>query len=601
MEIDLSTEQLGPDGKPLDKVREYLKCKMSPLYFVENYIKIPVAGGYIPVRESDLWWSTPKYRQFLAGVNKLDAVALMASRQHGKTTTILMYLLWAMMFYPKLKIEYVTLDAKRANDAVSRMNEMISQLPSWLVVPRKGKSEKVTYLELENGSRMNSGYVSGSVDPDKLGRGMSAPIIYIDETAFIPKMETVWAAMQPAISAARVFAKKNNYPTNIIFTTTPNGAGENYFYNIWARAFESTEVFEENSIGLIEDYKDVLASDPNKNNFVKFKIHWSETGKGEDWYNQQVRELNFNMRKVNQELNLVFLGSDNSVFDDKILEAFNPAPTVSELTMAMGEKFNLFEELVPGNRYLLGVDVAASTAAKADWSAMVLTEAQSGRVVGEWHGKFSVIKRFAMVVKSLIRGLNTIHGLTDDDLIVIIERNSFGLGVVEEMLYDDQEFDYASFLFWTKMKNDTVPGMQTNAQRREKMFNLLLSMINEHPDNATGVLIQEELRNLEQKNNGKFEAALGTHDDVIMAYNFTLFVRDEMIQEGTIVENGQVNRLDGQRINYYLDVSLGSAGVMDKDYSDFQQHVVIDHDAEKKRQNQKYDPLPTFDNSIIML
>jgi hypothetical protein len=194
--------------------------------------------------------------------------------------------------------------------------------------------------------------------------------------------------------------------------------------------------------------------------------------------------------------------------------------------LSYGEKFKIFEELDSKKVYLLGVDTAASTAAKSDYCSMVLTDAQTGEEVGSWHGKYSVVKRFSMVVKSLIRGLNALFKIDDDTLITIIERNSFGLGVVEDLMFSDDEFDYASYLYWYQQKSgERIPGFQTNVRSRELMFSQLLSFINEYPTRINSALLQEELRNLEQKNNGRIEAG-GTdnHDDVVLAYTFTLFV-----------------------------------------------------------------------------
>lgn len=608
MEFNLQDKSiLGPDGKPVDRAREYLKCKMSPLYFVENYCAVPVAGGMIPIKDSELWWSTPKYRQFIKAIHELDAVEFMASRQHGKTTTALLYYLWAMLFYPKLQIEYVTLDSKRATDAIKRMKEMLAYLPTWLQVPFKGKSDKVTYIELENGSRMNSNYVSGSIDPDRLGRGMSAPLIYIDETAFIPKMDIVWTAMQPAISAARVFAKQNGYPNGILFTTTPNGAGTNFFYKVWSRGHDSTEIYEGDNVTPVENFQEILDSDPDKNNFVRFRIHWSETNKDEKWYQQQIKELNFDMRKVSQELDLVFLGSSNAVFPDEVLEMFKPQEELNTITMAYGEKFRLTMDLDPKKTYLLGVDTAASTGAKADYSAMVLTDAHTGEEVGSWHGKFSVVKRFAVVVKSLIQGLAELYGFTEDNLMIIIERNSFGLGTIEELMFDDGGFDYTSYLYQEELKNgERRPGLLTNAKSRDMMFNLLLSAINEMPERARSSLFQEELRNLEQKNNGRFEAVQGAHDDVIMAYNFSLFVRHELINKGIIETDGRVSMFDPKKANYFLDVTMSSA--IDAPGSKEINEVKIVNNNEKEDRkrileemgyDKNYDALPTLDNFVM--
>ncbi len=611
MEIDLTDRGvLGKDGQPVDRAREYLKCKLSPLYFIENYCAVPVAGGMIPIRESELWWSSPKYRQFIKAIHEFDAVEMMASRQHGKTTTALLYYLWAMLFYPKLQIEYVTLDSKRAVDAIKRMKEMLAYLPKWLQVPFKGKSERLTYIELENGSRMNSNYVSGSIDPDRLGRGMSAPLIYIDETAFIPKADIVWTAMQPAISAARVFAKKNGYPNGILFTTTPNGAGQNFFYGVWSRAWDSSEIYIDDSVKTIPKAQEKLNSEDNKNNFIKFKIHWSETNKDEAWYKQQIKELNFNMRKVSQELDLVFLGSSNAVFPDEVLEMFEPKEILSSITMAYGESLKITQEIDPTRTYLLGVDTAASTGAKADYSALILTDAITGEEVGSWHGKFSVVKRFAVVVKSAIQGLNELHSLNEDTLIVIIERNSFGLGTIEELLFDDGGFDYTSYVYHEVLKNsERRPGLLTNAKSRDMMFNLLLSNVNEMPERARSGLLQEELRNLEQKNNGRFEAVQGAHDDAIMAYNFCLYVRQEMINDGLVETDGRVSKFDFKKANYFLDVTMSSAdpGLYVPDEKKFIQSINNDEKDERLRilkeqgYDKNYDAMPKFDDFIIGL
>jgi hypothetical protein len=353
----------------------------------------------------------------------------------------------------------------------------------------------------------------------------------------------------------------------------------------------------------------------DKNNFARVKIHWSEVGRGDDWYQQQVKELNFNMRKVNQELNLVFLGSTNTVFPDEVLEKFEPKEALNEIKLSHGEKFKVYQELDPKKNYLLGVDTAASTAAKSDYCSMVLTDAQTGEEVGSWHGKYSVVKRFAMVVKSVIQGLNVLFGLDEDTLTVIIERNSFGLGVVEDLLYSDEDFDYASYLYWYEQKSgERIPGFQTNVRSRELMFSQLLSFINEHPERINSALLQEELRNLEQKNNGRIEAGgTNNHDDVVLAYTFTLFVRHEMIKDGLIVEDGIVSKLDIKRASYFLDVTMSTTSVLpERRFTDHENHEktelqIINNDEKEteKRLLKEYgytqgkETLPTFDNFII--
>jgi len=548
------------------RMREYLKCKMSALYFIKNYIRVQVPGGIIKVGEADEWLRTPKYSHFIKLIQEVDNIAMMASRQHYKTTTVAQYLLWVLLFHPKVKVEFLTLKQKSALDFVERMYSMLSMLPKWLEVPKSNKGEKQTYLELANGSRLNSNYVSGAINPDTVGRGMTAPVIYIDEAAFIPHMDIVWGSLQPVVSKARVLAKQNNFPTNVIMTTTPNGSNGNFFYDLWQNSWDYSEIWDEEKNRPIPDNEKVLNSSDHRNNFAKLELHWSETGKDEEWYKKQQKELNFNMRRVNQELNLVFLGSNNAVFPDEVLEHFKPVTPKFQLDLAYGEKMDVFEDLDPNKLYLMGVDNAASTAAKSDFSTMVLTDAETGRQVAEYRGKFNVIKRYAAVVKSAILQLQLVCGLTPKTLSVIIERNSFGIGIIEEILFseapDKIKFEFEEFLHFTKTKStgDRVPGIMTNKTNREQMFNLLLSALNTDPALAQGKYLQNELRTLEQKTNGRFEASSGQHDDMIMAFNFTLWLRHEMIQEGDLLteDTPEGLKITQGEINSYLNVTFST-------------------------------------------
>jgi len=549
------------------QVKEYLKCKMSMLYFIENYIKIPVAGGLVTMQESELWNNTRKYKDFIRMCQSpnTENIEILFSRQHGKTTTIAMVMLYYMLFYTRVPIQMLTLSKDNALDTIDRIKFMHSNLPKWLQVPFKGRGDKKTYIELDNGSTFKTKYVSGSINPDQVGRGFSSPLVWVDEAAFIPHMDIVWGAIQPAISAARIFAKKNNFPTKIFLSTTPNGAGTNWFYNMWNNGWEYEDIFDLEKNCPLPNAEKILNSVDYKNNFTRLKIHWSETGKTEEWYKQQVKELNFNTRRINQEINLVFLGSSNTVFPDEVLTEFDPKSPIHHIELTYGEKFTLFKEVDPKKLYLLGVDTAASTAATSDFSAMVLTDAETGEPIGEWHGKFSVVKRFAIVVKSLIKSLSEIHGLKPSTLRVAIERNSFGLGTIEEILYDDS-YDYDNFIYYGTVRSERIPGLSTNKQSREQMFNLLLSIVNEKPKNIPGPLLQEELRNLEQKSNGRFEASQGTHDDIIMAWNFTLLVRHELIQNGSINAPDAPSALNisSEQIKTYMDATFSTTNVLPK-------------------------------------
>lgn len=561
---------------------EWFKCQMNPLYFIENYISVPVPGGRIPIRESTQWNATNKYKILIELFHQHDAVLYMSSRQTGKTTTSGLYLLYCMIFYPKLQISYLTLDKTRALDLIWRMKEMIDSLPKWLQIPPANKAERLTYLQLSNGSKITASFVSGSNDPDKVGRGLSNPLVFIDETAFIPHAQIVWGAMQPSISAAKIFAKQFGYPNGIIFTSTPNGAGTNFFYNIYQNSTKFDDIYDYENKKLYDDYKEQLKN-PERNNFITLRLHWSEF-RSQEWYEEQKRELNFDIRKINQELDLNFLGSDNSLFDDNIIARLIPKIPEQELLLPFGQKLKLFHIPNPDNIYYLGVDTAMSAGPNSDFSAMSLIDARSGQQVGQWKGKFSVVKRFAAVVKSTIKGLCQEFNLTSDNLLVIVERNSIGKEVVEELLYTDpiyDPFNYQEFLYKEQYGKDpdewvygfwTSNGGSIGNGKRDEIFNELMTLINESPEYIHGDDFIDELRNLVKKANGRIEADKNQHDDITLSYGFCLWVRKQKIKKNElIVDSSQLAYgLTTNTMKQYLDVVLGSGnniiGDDDDDY-----------------------------------
>jgi hypothetical protein len=560
-----------------EQMIEWMKCKMSPLYWVEKYAYTPVTGGFIHMGSSEQWQSSNKFRLLFKLFELQDNVAFISSRQIGKTTLALLYALYCMVFFPGIKIAFLTLDSNRGKDAVARLKEMMSKLPNWMRVPNASKAERTTFFHLKNKSMFDTMFVSGSIDPDTLGRGLSGSIIILDEAAFIKHMDIVYSAMQPSISTAKIFAKKFGYPTCMIAVSTPNGAGGNWFYGILQRSVKFDDIYDYENKVLYDGYE-VTMDDPEKNAFISMKILWSDTHRDQDWYNKQCKELNFNQRKINQELDLVFLGSSTSIFSDDVICKLVPKKSSHEMQLPFGHKLEMFSELIPGEIYLLGVDTAMSAGINSDYSALSLVHAVSGQEVGAWKGKFSVVKRFAALVKAAVQGLSKLYNVNEETLRVIIERNSIGKETVEELLYNDplvDDFDYEAYLYQEEVKNgkgeptgDYTFGLYTSNAgkmgngKRDQMFNELMNQVNGRPDLFHSDMLIDELRNLEQKANGRIEAMRGQHDDVVMAYNFCLYVRKLMIKSGELQVDGEIQAfaLTPETIMDFISVTIGTGG-----------------------------------------
>jgi hypothetical protein len=105
------------------------------------------------------------------------------------------------------------------------------------------------------------------------------------------------------------------------------------------------------------------------------------------------------------------------------------------------------------------------------------------------------------------------------------------------------------------------------AGKRDQMFNYLMDVVNGNPEYLQGVGLIEEVRNLCQKTNGRIEASRGQHDDLVMAYVFTLYVRHHHIKDGILIVEGNSSfALNSDKLSAYLDVSFGgsSLGIYDE-------------------------------------
>jgi hypothetical protein len=83
-----------------------------------------------------------------------------------------------------------------------------------------------------------------------------------------------------------------------MITSTPNGVEGvgKFFFEMWGNAVDADEIFDEDE-KLIPNHMDYI-NNPTKNGFIAVKYHWSEVY-DDAWYKEQIRELNFDMRRVN--------------------------------------------------------------------------------------------------------------------------------------------------------------------------------------------------------------------------------------------------------------------------------------------------------------
>jgi len=524
-------ETNGVDINDLN-VSEWIKCRQNPLYFILNFVYFQEIGGR---RKYDKDLLHAKFRRVVRAAFRYHMVILLASRQLGKSTIAAGVLAWAATFFPNNRIVIFNFRKDAAQENLRKIKYIIRNLPPWMRVPNLSKSSIKTYLELQNGSRIDTFYPSTTSSPDTLARSLSVPILYIDEGAFIPHMHEIYGAAQPTLSTAREQAARNDYPYMILITSTPNGieGDGKFFYEMHERAVDSDNLFIDNSDIGIEDWRedaDKVIADPSKNSFIRIRYHWSENpNKTKEWYEQQKKELNFDQRRINQELDLLFVGGANCIFDDETLQKFIYINKSATIDLKNQVKLDIFQtDFNPKDYYLIGVDTASSI--KGAFNAIEVFTYKDFEQVAETNVRLGSLTKYGEVVDSLFQWMYKIVG---SRIILCIENNSIGKAIIEHLLYHVTDFNYIPYIYKDLKKNE-IPGqsidmqnheygINTNTKTKELMISLLYDALKEMPTRIKSQDLIGQMSSIQRTNRGTIRTS--GFSDMFMAAAFCAYVR----------------------------------------------------------------------------
>ena len=196
-----------------EQVKEIMKCSEDPLYFAKNYINI-VTLDYGLQKFKPYNFQEKMIKRFHD--HRFNVCKL--PRQSGKSTIVVSYLLYYLIFNDNVNVAILANKASTARDLLDRLQTAYENLPKWL---QQGVlTWNKASLELENGSKIIAASTSASAV-----RGGSYNIIFLDEFAFIPNhiADMFFSSVYPTISSG-----KN---TKVIIVSTPHGM--NHFYKIW--------------------------------------------------------------------------------------------------------------------------------------------------------------------------------------------------------------------------------------------------------------------------------------------------------------------------------------------------------------------------------
>ena len=509
------------------KISVYLETCRNYWYYIREVIRVPVAGANIQynLHQGNLAVS------YLRLKNK--NLILEMPRQVGKTTATIIFDTWAFLFGTKnSRIVYMHKDTSQNGvlKNVKDFGEFIKSIPPYLkeMVSSKGDTDNVeSKINVKNKNILTIiGNPVSHEEANKRGRGISTPLVFIDEFAFVKFFDKIYKALGPAWKQASEFAKKNNVPYGLILATTP-GDPDSDVGRFALKMIENALKWDMNYYDLSDEELNEILAKNSTNDFFYLRFDYKQCGKDEKFIEEAIRMNNGDMLTVRREYLLEWLTNfENSIFTAEELEKVRSSlkPPVLNLRVNKYYKFEFYEEPNWKLNYIIGCDVSGGLS--NDYSTMVICHPNDFHVVGIFHNNIISTDDFT----ELIIDVATIYF---PNSLWVIERNSFGTNILDRLVkipdierrlfreYKERNIEKTirdGVVVKDKVKQ-WIYGNYVSNDVRDMMMDLLSHWVANHPDKIVSEAIYKELAQMQKDKYGRIMAPekTGYHDDLIFA------------------------------------------------------------------------------------
>jgi len=446
------------------QVREFIKCSKDSIYFIENYVRIiTLDKGFVQIK------LYPFQHRAINDIDNNRRVIVKAGRQVGKTTMVVGYILWYILFNQDKFVAILANKAPTAREILNRIKVAYEALPLWL---QQGvKTWNKGDIELENNCRVMATSTASSAI-----RGYSISLLYLDEFAFVPSniAEEFFTSVYPTISSGET--------SKVLISSTP--CGMNHYYRMWTEATE----------GL--------------NGFKHIEADWREVpGRDQKWADEQRRVLG--NEKFLQEMECEFMGSAGTLLSSaslKSLAFIKPMHTSDN-------GIKIYEQ--PKQEHVYTIVADTSRGKGLDYSACVVIDCTIPyKVVASY--KDNNIS--PLVYPSILKKMGDYY----NQAYALVEINDNGQQVVDS-LFEDYEYENILSTIEIKSKialtwgygNKSNRGIRTTKSVKRLGCSILKNLIEQNK-----LIIQDfdtiaELSTFIAKGSS-FEAEEGGHDDLVM-------------------------------------------------------------------------------------
>lgn len=208
--------------------------------------------------------------------------------------------------------------------------------------------------------------------------------------------------------------------------------------------------------------------------------------------------------------------------------------------LSKGERLSLWEKPQPDDAYLIGADVAEGVDGGDNSCAQIISR-KKFKQVASWCGKIEPYE-FGRVLHDL--------GLYYNNALVAPERNSSGVSTIDSL----RKLNYPNLYKMVKFDKDGAEetdryGWITNLHTRGLIIGTLREVIREN-----SLILQDpdtlsELKTfILNPDTGKMEAAVGNHDDRVMALAIAAYLHTTLPwAPESVVADSYINRIRGHQ------------------------------------------------------
>lgn len=396
----VGVDPYDPDLDQVTMGKIFLEAKYNPWYHFRELSRIPPNSGNKPVRFIANRGNIALYWSFF---NSVD-FGLLQPRQTGKSVSTDVLNEGIIDIWGENTTTYlITKDhALRANN-IQRLKKMRSLLPEYIYYPGKGdvdNSEMLTNIRLSNFYKTAVGR-SDEVGADKLGRGLTVPILHFDELAYISLIGISLPVALGAGSAAREEAEANDQPFGNVYTTTAGSLNKRdgqFAYNFLTSGAEWTEKFfdckDKRQLKRLVEKQCVVPDKRDKRSVSKPLIYGAfnhrQLGKDDMWLFKKLREVAATGDIADRDwMNVWTTGSEGSPLSLEDKQAINGSLREPDYVQITDEGYILrwyipedqINQQMENEKFVLAVDPSEGLGADADATGFVVINIRTHDVV----------------------------------------------------------------------------------------------------------------------------------------------------------------------------------------------------------------------------